>query len=140
MRILLVDDSPIFLAVIGELLNLEPGMEVVGQARSGLEALDQAALLHPDLVLMDLAMPGMDGLEATRLIKARPNPPRIIILTLDDGAQYRYAAAQSNADGCLSKAECATGQPCLLAKMAAQVCDGARSVHTALPHPEVSTL
>lgn len=122
MRVLLVDDSPVFLTIVSELLNLEPEMEIVGQACSGYEALEQVALLNPDLVLMDLSMPGMDGLEATRRLKARPNPPCVIILTLDDNAQYRDAATQSLADGFLSKAECANGQPCLLAQMAVKIC------------------
>ena len=72
--------------------SLQASLEVVGQATSGANALEQVAQSHPDLVLLDWAMPGMSGLEATRLLKAQPNPPRAVILTMYDLPQYRAAA------------------------------------------------
>src|SRR5438105_3576362 len=65
--------------------------------------LEQVAMLNPDLVLMDLAMPGMNGLETTRQIKARPAAPRVVIMTLYDVAEYRAAARDATADGFIAK-------------------------------------
>ena len=115
MRILLVDDSPLFLALVTFLLCMERGIEVVGQAQSGDEALEQATRLRPDLVLMDWTLPGLNGLEATRRLKAQPNPPRVVILTLHDATPYRWAAAEAGADGFIAKGECATHLLALLA-------------------------
>src|SRR5207244_5806865 len=83
----------------------EPEVEVVGRASSGRGALEQVPLLKPDLVLMDLTMPGMNGLEATRRLKARPDGPRVILLTLHDNPEYRAAAAAVQADGFVSKSD-----------------------------------
>ena len=74
-RILLVDDSLHFIESAERFLSEELGVNVVGSALSGIEAIDQVMRLRPDLVLMDVAMPGMDGLEATHKIKAMPNAP-----------------------------------------------------------------
>lgn len=73
--------------------------------RSGPKALEQVGPLHPHLVLMDLAMEGMNGLEATRRLKAQENPPRVIILTLHDNPEYRAAAEQAHADGFVAKSD-----------------------------------
>lgn len=99
---LLVDDSRSFLAAAREFIEAER-VTVVGEAASGPEALDAVARLRPDLVLMDLAMPGMNGLEATHRIKALPDPPRVIVLTLHDGEEYRRAAVEAHADGFVAK-------------------------------------
>lgn len=104
-RVLLVDDSPIFLDSAANLLTMSPELEIVGRAMSGYDALDQVAALNPDLVLMDLAMPGMSGLEATRRIKAQPHPPRIVIVTLHDDPDYRAVAEAVGADGFIAKSE-----------------------------------
>ena len=76
---------------------------IVGRAASGSAALEQVAVLNPDLVLMDLAMPGMNGLETTRRIKAQPDAPRVVIMTLYDVAEYRAAARAAMADGFIAK-------------------------------------
>lgn len=115
MRILLVDDSPFFLSIVTLFLNTQQGVEIVGQVQSGVEALEHAARLRPDLILMDLSMPDMDGLEATRRIKAQPDAPRVIILTLHENLHYRQAAAEAGADGFISKTECSTQLSSLLA-------------------------
>jgi DNA-binding NarL/FixJ family response regulator len=111
MRVLLVDDSPRFTLAAMRFLSLLPDMEVIGQARSGREALDQVDRMHPDLVLMDVGMPGMDGLEATRRIKCKAEPPQIIIVTLHDSAEYRSQAENAGADGFVSKQDFATALP-----------------------------
>jgi DNA-binding NarL/FixJ family response regulator len=103
LRILLVDDSAEFLESAARLLSLHKELWIVGRASSGSAALEQVAALRPDLVLMDLAMPGMNGLETTRQIKARPAPPRVIIMTLYDVAEYRAAARDATADGFIAK-------------------------------------
>jgi DNA-binding NarL/FixJ family response regulator len=104
----LVDDIPDFLKTAAEFLSIEPQIEIIGQALSGEEALQQVASLSPDLVLMDVAMPGMNGLETTRQIKAQPNAPRVIILTMYDSAEYHAEAKAVGADGFIAKSEFAT--------------------------------
>ena len=108
LRILLVDDSPTFLYAITRALTLDPRIDIVGQATSGHEALGLVSEVQPDLVLMDVAMPGMNGLEATRHIKAQPNPPRVFVLTSHDIAHYRTAAKAAGADSFVSKADFGT--------------------------------
>lgn len=108
MRVLLVDDSPQFTAAAMRFLSAVEQLEIVGQARSGREAVEQVATLHPDIVLMDMVMPEMDGLEATRRIKRAASPPQVIILTLHDGSEYRHQARLAGADGFVSKTEFGT--------------------------------
>ena len=103
LRILLVDDSAEFLESAARLLMLHQDLAIVGRAASGSSALEQVAALSPDLVLMDLAMPGMNGLEATRQIKAQPAAPCVVIMTLYDVAEYRAAARAALADGFIAK-------------------------------------
>jgi len=105
IRILLVDDNAEFLESAAHFLAAVPEAVVVGWARSGREAIRRLDDLRPDLILMDLVMPGMDGLEATRRIEAQPAPPRVVILTLFDGAEYRTAILEAHADGVLAKSE-----------------------------------
>ena len=103
LRILLVDDSPDFLAFVARLLAACPWVDIVGHAHSGQEAREQALRLRPDLVVMDLTMPGMNGLEATRHIKAQPGAPCVVMLTLHDDPYYRTAARDAGADGFVRK-------------------------------------
>ena len=104
-RILLVDDSRTFLDAARHALAEDSRIEVVGSALSGQEGLELTAQKQPDLVLVDVAMPGMNGMEATRLIKARPNAPHVVILTSYDLAHYRAAARAAGADHFISKAD-----------------------------------
>jgi DNA-binding NarL/FixJ family response regulator len=103
LRILLVDDSAEFLASATRFLTIHHDLQVVGCARSGRDALAQVAALTPDLVLIDLAMPEMNGLETTRQLKARAEVPRIVLMTLYDVAEYREAAREAAADGFIAK-------------------------------------
>ncbi len=105
IRILLTNDSLASLESAARFLAGDPQVEIVGLARSGEEALRQVLELQPDLVLMDLEMHGMNGLEATRRIKELPEAPRVIIVTLHDNSGYRAAAQAAQADGFIFKAD-----------------------------------
>ena len=106
-RILVVDDSPIFLTATATLLARVAGIEVVGTARSGREALQRVPELEPDLVLMDLEMPEMNGLEAARHLAARPHRPRVVTMTAHEDEEYRAAAFEASVDGFLFKSNLA---------------------------------
>lgn len=105
LRILLVDDSPTFIASATGFLSGRDDVKVVGCAYSAQEAFLMIEAVAPDLVLMDIAMPEIDGFEATQKIKAGPKPPLVIILTLYDYPEYRDKARSAGADGFVSKAE-----------------------------------
>ncbi len=102
MRILLVDDHPLFVDGLKGLL-LDRGVQVVGTARDGLEALEQARALRPQVILMDLRMPRLDGLAATRLIKAEMPEIQIVILSVSDDGDVLLEAIKSGASGYLLK-------------------------------------
>jgi len=105
IRTLLVDDSSEFLEAASRFLSSDPQIEIVGATASGEEALQKVSLLNPDLVLMDLAMPGLNGLEATRQLKNQPDAPRVVLLTLHDNHEYRKASEDVQADGFVPKSE-----------------------------------
>jgi DNA-binding NarL/FixJ family response regulator len=105
IRTLLVDDSPQFLRAAASLLEDEPRFRLVAQSTCGREAVRLAQELELDLILMDLSMPQLNGLEATRLIKARPDAPKVVIVTMHAGLAYRIAAREVQADGFVSKTE-----------------------------------
>ncbi len=102
MRVLLVDDHPLFRDGVRSLLEAR-GVEVVGEAGDGQEALEAALRLRPDVILMDITMPRMDGLEATRLIKVRLPEVKIVILTVSDEDRTLFEAIKSGAQGYLLK-------------------------------------
>ncbi len=104
VRVLLVDDSRAFLDSAARFLAQERGIDVVGRVECGKDALAVAARLGPDLVLVDIAMPGMSGFDVARQIKAGTHIPRVVIVTLHDNPQYRALAART-ADGFLAKDE-----------------------------------
>ena len=103
IRTILVDDSPEFLSVVSEHLAAAGGFEIVATAAAGEEAVKLARELAPDLVLLDLMMPGMNGIEASRRITAAVKAPVVIILTLHDNQEYRQAARVAGADGFVTK-------------------------------------
>src|SRR5215472_2783983 len=85
------------------LLNAQPDIEVIAEAVNGREAVSHAATLRPDVILMDVRMPVMDGLQATREITAMPEPPKVLVLTTFDLDDYVYEALRSGASGFLLK-------------------------------------
>lgn len=102
LRVLLVDDHPLFLDGLRNLL-LARGMTVVATARDGHEALDKARALRPDVAVLDLNMPGCNGLQATRMIKAELPEVKVVILTISEDENDLFEAVQSGASGYLLK-------------------------------------
>ena len=102
-RILLVDDDPLVRGGLALMLGGTPDVEIVGEAGDGREALDHVRDARPDVVLMDIRMPRMDGIEATRQIRAMPDPPAVIVLTTFDADEYVVRALAAGANGFLLK-------------------------------------
>ena len=105
IRVLLVDDSPEFLKMLSKFLASAPEVDLLGTASTGQAALKLAAELRPGFVLMDLIMPHMNGLDATRQIKSMPNAPIVVMLTGHDTSEYRSEATEAGADGFVYKPE-----------------------------------
>jgi DNA-binding NarL/FixJ family response regulator len=102
MKTLLVDDHPLFLDGLKNLLTLR-GIEVVGTARDGMEALEKARTFNPEIILMDIKMPNLDGLAATRLIKAELPDVKIVMLTMSAEDEDLFEAIKCGACGYLLK-------------------------------------
>ncbi|MDJ0316603.1 response regulator [Arthrobacter antibioticus] len=103
IKVLLVDDQPLLRMGFRLILEGEDDLQVVGEASNGLEALAAVSKLAPDVVLMDVRMPLMDGIEATEKISASPSQARIIILTTFDLDEYAFAGLQAGASAFLLK-------------------------------------
>ncbi|MGC5013525.1 response regulator [Streptosporangium sp. DT93] len=103
LRVLLADDEPLYRATVRRLLDASPGITVVAEAGTGREAVALAADLCPDLVLMDVRMPDVDGITATAQLTAGPHPPRVLILTTFDLDDHVYRALHAGAGGFLLK-------------------------------------
>ncbi len=108
IKTLIVDDSSDFLEVEKGFLSMEPHIEIIGEALTGMQSIEMTLKLKPDLVLMDLALPDISGIEATKKIKETENPPYVVILTLYDNPEYKGLAEKSGADGFITKSEFAT--------------------------------
>jgi DNA-binding NarL/FixJ family response regulator len=107
LKVLIVDDSETFLQTVAYILACNPAVDVVGCARSGEEALEMAGKTHPDLVLMDIKMPGMGGIETARRLKATRYSPHVAIVTAHDDPLNWTAAAEAGADDFITKTELA---------------------------------
>lgn len=98
LKILLVDDNHTFIAAVRQFLDRLPDVVIIGQAHDGKSALAIVRQQRPDLVLMDIAMPGMNGLELARAIQLDPSAPQIVFLSMHDNQEYRVAARELGAD------------------------------------------
>jgi RNA polymerase sigma factor (sigma-70 family) len=102
-RVLVVDDQTLMRSGLVGMLSVHDDLEVVGEAADGLEAVQRAAVLRPDVVVMDIRMPRMDGIEATRRLRAAPDGPRVLVLTTFDLDEYVWQALRAGAGGFLLK-------------------------------------
>ena len=103
VRVLIVDDQALVRAGFRMILESEPDIEIVGEAADGLEAVEAARALKPDVVLMDIRMPNLDGLEATRRMLDNGDGPRVLMLTTFDLDEYVYEALRAGASGFMLK-------------------------------------
>ncbi|MEU7576828.1 response regulator transcription factor [Streptomyces sp. NPDC041068] len=103
IRVLLVDDQPLVRTALSMVITEAPDIEVAGEASTGDEAVLRCAELRPDVVVMDIRMPGMDGIEATRRITSGPAPAHVVVLTTFDDDEYVYGALRAGAAGFLVK-------------------------------------
>ena len=103
IRVVVADDQALVRGGFRLILQTQPDIEVVGEAADGREAVARTREMRPDVVLMDIRMPGMDGLEATRRLMTTQNPPRVLMLTTFDLDEYVYDALRAGASGFLLK-------------------------------------
>lgn len=104
LQIMLVDDNLTFLASVKQSLKLVPNTNVLAEAHDGAQALVLAQNLQPDLMLLDIVMPGMNGFEVARVMQTWPRAPRVLFLSMHDNESYRLAAQSLGALGLVSKA------------------------------------
>jgi DNA-binding NarL/FixJ family response regulator len=102
-RVLIVDDEPLYAEAISVLLGASEGIEVVGIAEDGQDGIDQAVVLEPDLVLMDVQMPRLDGISATRRLRTRLPRTKVLVMTALTGDEYMEQALQAGADAFVRK-------------------------------------
>lgn len=103
IRILLVDDHPVVRAGLASMLSTIPGLAVCGAASTGEEALQLIDLQQPDVLLLDLRMPGMNGIELLKVTRAKPFPPKALVLTSYESDEEIYRAIEAGAQGYLLK-------------------------------------
>jgi DNA-binding NarL/FixJ family response regulator len=103
VRLLICDDQPLILAGLRTLLSTQPDIEIIGEAADGATAISAAARLNPDVVLMDVRMPGTDGIKATAAITSRVGSARVLVLTTYDQDEYVFDALAAGASGFLLK-------------------------------------
>ncbi|HLF28730.1 MAG TPA: response regulator transcription factor [Anaerolineae bacterium] len=102
-RILIVDDVPSVREALRWLLDNEPDLEVVGEAGDGAQALERATLLAPDVVILDIELPDLDGYAVTRSLKRLPRPPLVILLSVHGDGLSRQQGADAGSDGFIEK-------------------------------------
>lgn len=117
LTIMLVDDNLTFLAAVRKFLTVLPDAQVIAEAHDGHQALAQAAQCHPDLLLLDIAMPGLDGLAVARRLQAWPKAPQIIFLSMNDNESYRTEAQELGVFGFVDKADLVERLPPLIARL-----------------------
>ena len=105
VQVLIVDDQLPFREASRMVVEMTDGFEVAGEAENGEQGVELAASLHPDLVLMDVQMPGIDGLEATRKIMNAEDPPRVLVMSTHESGDYEGPARAAGAIGFMPKSE-----------------------------------
>jgi two-component system nitrate/nitrite response regulator NarL len=130
-RVLIIDDHPLFRRGVRQLLALESSFEVVGEAAGGQEGIDQARLLDPDLILLDLNMKGIDGLETLRTMRDLGIDARIILLTVSNSPEDLMAAIRAGSDGYILK----DNDPEEILRMIASAMEGRNAIS-----PELTSL
>jgi DNA-binding NarL/FixJ family response regulator len=103
IRLLIADDHALVRSGLRSMLNREPGFDIIGEAENGREAVELCRSLRPDLVLMDVRMPKMDGLEATRIIKHEYPEIRVLMVTMHENQDYTLEAVRAGAAGYVLK-------------------------------------
>ena len=109
IRVLLADDQELILDGLRALLELEPDLQVVGEQKDGQETLSAVKALEPDVVVMDISMPGLDGIEVTRRISAEDRGVKVLILSVHEQSEIIRSAFEAGASGYLLK-DCATDE------------------------------
>lgn len=105
VRVLIVDDQPPFRDASRMVVEMTDGFEVAGEAENGEQGVEMAARLKPDLVLMDVQMPGIDGLEATRRITSVDDPPQVLVMSTHESGDYDAPAVDAGAFGFIPKSQ-----------------------------------
>lgn len=118
LQILLVDDNLTFLASVKKSLAMVPNTHVMAEAHDGAQALEMAQRLQPDLMLLDIVMPGLGGLEVAKAMQSWPNAPRVLFLSMHDNESYRMAAQSLGTLGLVSKANFVTELLPIIAELA----------------------
>lgn len=111
IRILLADDHDLFLEGLSELIRKVPDLELVGQARDGLQAMEQTAMMMPDVILMDMTMPRLNGIQATRQIHEKFPDVRVLVLSMHDNQEFIVESLRAGARGYILK-DCASEELC----------------------------
>jgi DNA-binding NarL/FixJ family response regulator len=155
IRILLADDTALFRTAIAELVDGQDGLTVVGEAENGLEAVEKARALKPDVVVMDVEMPVMDGVEATRLIREQMPGVKVVMLTISEADDHLFDAIRFGAQGYLLKdlrpaqlydlvravmRDEAALSPAVAGRLLGQIRDGAMASHVPDSEPETPSL
>jgi DNA-binding NarL/FixJ family response regulator len=151
IKILVADDQRLVRSGFRLILEADPGLEVVGEASDGLEAVALAEELQPDVVLMDIRMPNLDGIAATERLLAGPDPPRVLVLTTFDLDEYVFAALRAGASGFLLKDApeeqllaairlAAEGGALFSPNVTRRLIERFAQTHAAAPPPEVESL
>jgi DNA-binding NarL/FixJ family response regulator len=117
IRVLIADDSPLLREALRRFVSELRGVEVVGLSRDGADALVLASEVKPDVVLIDSSMPGVDTLEATRLLKSRVPAPAVVVCTIEDAEEVRQAAQTAGADALVRKRDLCSQLEGLLARL-----------------------
>jgi DNA-binding NarL/FixJ family response regulator len=109
IEVVVAEDDLLFAAALVDLLETDERVDVVGRARNGAEAVELAERLHPDVIVMDIEMPVVDGIEATRRLRDAGNPAQVFVLTASESAETRRRALEAGAAGYLRKSESSLG-------------------------------